>query len=75
MATNVEKMPVPYAAAAAEAYAVGVEPFSVAICDLDGVNGPDLAVANRKSDDVSVLLNQGEGTIAAPAAYAAEHAP
>ncbi|MCH8007162.1 MAG: right-handed parallel beta-helix repeat-containing protein, partial [Planctomycetes bacterium] len=36
--------------------------FSVAIGDLDGVNGPDLAVANQSSGDVSVLLNQGDGT-------------
>ncbi len=37
-------------------YAAGDEPLSVAIGDLDGVNGPDLAVANLFSDDVSVLL-------------------
>ena len=35
----------------------GDEPWSVAIGDLDGINGPDLAVANSSSDDVSVLLN------------------
>ena len=38
-------------------YAAGDGPGSVAIGDLDGVNGPDLAVANFFSDDVSVLLN------------------
>ncbi len=55
--------------AAAVAYAAGNAPRSVAIGDLDGVNGPDLAVANLFSDDVSVLLNQGDGTFAAAVAY------
>ena len=49
-------------------------PESVAIGDLDGVNGPDLAVA-KDSDDVSVLLNQGDGTFAAAVAYAAGDGP
>ncbi len=35
----------------------GDGPVSVAIGNLDGVNGPDLAVANFNSDDVSVLLS------------------
>ena len=64
--------------AAAVAYDVGDGPRSVAIGDLDGVNGPDLAVANwvgRNSDDVSVLLNQGDGTFAAAVAYAAGDEP
>ncbi len=56
--------------AAAVAYAAGDQPNSVAIGDLDGVNGPDLAVGNEFSD-VSVLLNQGDGTFAAAVAYAA----
>jgi hypothetical protein len=57
------------------AYAAANEPFSVAVEDLDGVNGPDLAVANVASDDVSVLLNQGDGTFAVPVAYAAGNEP
>ncbi|MEE8130481.1 MAG: hypothetical protein V3T48_09345, partial [Vicinamibacterales bacterium] len=44
--------------AAAVAYVAGNQPRSVAIGDLDGVNGPDLAVANLLSDDVSVRLNR-----------------
>ena len=32
-------------------------PVSLAIGDVDGVNGPDLAVANWWGNDVSVLLN------------------
>ncbi len=56
-------------------YDGGDGPHSVAIGDLDGVNGPDLAVANRFSDDVSVLLNQGDGTFAAAVAYDAGDGP
>ncbi|MHC4716036.1 MAG: FG-GAP-like repeat-containing protein [Planctomycetota bacterium] len=56
-------------------YAAGTEPRSVAVGDLDGANGPDLAVANRYSDDVSVLLNQGNGTFAAAVAYTAGDGP
>ncbi|NIQ20259.1 MAG: VCBS repeat-containing protein, partial [Gammaproteobacteria bacterium] len=43
--------------------------------DLDGVNGPDLAVANFVGDDVSVLLNQGDGTFAPAVAYEAGDFP
>ena len=42
--------------------------MSVAIGDLDGVNGPDLAVANF-ANHVSVLLNNGDGTFAPAVAY------
>ncbi len=56
--------------AAAVSYDAGASPFSVAIGDLDGVNGPDLAVVNINGGNVSVLLNQGDGTFAAAVAYA-----
>ncbi len=56
-------------------YGAGDGPQSVAIGDLDGVNGPDLAVANQNSDDVSVLLNQGHGTFAAAVANDAAMPP
>ncbi len=46
-------------------FPAGDGPVSVAIGDLDGVSGPDLAVVNASSGDVSVLLNQGDGTFAA----------
>jgi hypothetical protein len=36
---------------------------------------PDLAVANYGSDNVSVLLNLGNGTFAAPVNYAAGSSP
>ncbi|MHC4774947.1 MAG: FG-GAP repeat domain-containing protein, partial [Planctomycetota bacterium] len=79
------KDPMPYMGAAGRScthplfatapYAAGDQPIRVAVGDLDGVNGPDLAVANRYSDAVSVLLNQGDGTLAAPVTYAAGDGP
>jgi hypothetical protein len=47
----------------------------VAVGDLDGVNGPDLAVANELGDDVSVLLNDGAGNFAPAMSYPAGAAP
>ena len=38
-------------------FATGVEPYSVAIGDLDGDGKPDLAVGNLNSSNVSVLRN------------------
>ena len=46
--------------------AVGSEPYSVAVGDLDGDGTSDLAVANHGSNDVSVLLGDGAGGFSAP---------
>ncbi len=51
-------------------YAAGIEPLSVVVGDLDGVNGPDLAVGSFETDHVLVLLHNGDGTFAAAVAYA-----
>ena len=48
--------------AAAVNYGAGDGPSSVAIGDLNGDTHPDLAVANQYSDNVSVLLGNGDGT-------------
>jgi hypothetical protein len=46
---------------AASSYAVGDNPNSVAVADLDGDSAPDLVTANlSSSDDVTVLLNLPE---------------
>jgi len=67
--------------AAAVDYAVGVEPWSVAIDDLDGDQVPDLVLTTYGTypeyDDggVSVLLGLGDGTFAAAVHYAATGRP
>jgi predicted heme/steroid binding protein len=51
--------------ASAQNYAVEDDPLDVAIADLDGNNSPDLVNVNASSNDVSVLLNNGDGTFPA----------
>ena len=46
-------------------------PSSVAIGDLNGDDNPDLAVANAGSDNVSVLLGNGDGTFQSAVNYGA----
>lgn len=50
-------------------------PTSVALGDLDGDGHLDLAVADRDSNDVSVLLGLGGGRFAPPQNYAVGQAP
>ena len=48
---------------------VGSEPAAmVALGDVDGDGDEDIAVANEGSDDVRVLLGEGDGTLTVPAA-------
>jgi hypothetical protein len=46
--------------ASKEDFSTGSFPLSIAIRDLDGDGGPDLAVANYYSNTVSVLRNKGQ---------------
>src|SRR5262249_41489416 len=41
-------------------------PTAIAVGDLDGVNGPDIAVADSASGNVSVFLNTGNGSLFPP---------
>src|SRR5437763_1122029 len=61
--------------AAARAFAAGSAPESVAIGELNGDAAPDLVVANVGSDDVSVLLGNGDGTFAPAASVAVGSQP
>ena len=46
-------------------YPVGGAPGAVAVGDFNGDGKPDLAVANGKTGDVSILLNRGDGSFSA----------
>src|SRR5205814_1259652 len=52
--------------AAAQTFATGALPLSVAIGDLNGDGRPDLAVANLSSSTVSVLFNTTTAGAASP---------
>ena len=57
------------------AYDAGDGPRSVAIGDLDGDGVPDLVTANSHSDDVSVLIGNGNGTYASHVTYGVGNSP
>jgi hypothetical protein len=52
-------------------FPVGDSPGSIAVADLDGDTVSDLVTANAGSDDVSVLLGNGDGTFQAAVSFAA----
>ena len=56
-------------------YAAGDYPWSVFSIDLDGDGDNDLATANQNSDNVSILLNNGDGTFQSAVNYAAGDGP
>ena len=47
-----------FTAAAASPFAVGSEPVSLAVADFDGDGTPDIAIANYRSNNVTVLLGK-----------------
>ena len=51
--------------AAASDFGAGRVPVSVAVGDFNGDHSLDLAVANARSDNVSILLGSGTGSFAA----------
>ena len=61
--------------AARRDFGVGDGPWSVATADFDGDGIADLAVANRGTDDVSVLLGNGDGEFPAAVQYGAGDYP
>ena len=56
-------------------YPVGDAPGSLSLNDFDGDGMLDIAVANYLSNDLSILLNRGEGTFSEDARYAVGDAP
>ncbi|MEO7381684.1 MAG: VCBS repeat-containing protein [Paracoccaceae bacterium] len=57
--------------AAMVSYPVGIAPYSVAVADFNGDGKADLATGNPDSDNISVLLGNGNGTFAAATSFAA----
>ncbi len=57
-------------------FSVGEDnPVSVATADFDGDGYPDAATANRASDSVQIMLNDGLGGLTAGNTYTVGHAP
>ncbi len=52
-------------------FATHLAPISVAVADFNGDGNLDIAVANRSSNDISVLLGKGNGTFGTEVKYSA----
>jgi len=52
-------------------FAAHLAPISVAVADFNGDGNLDIAIANRSSNDVSVLLGKGNGTFNTQVKYSA----
>jgi len=57
------------------AYPVGTNPLSFVVADFNGDGKPDIAVANRGSGNVSILLGDGNGTFQAAVNFDAGAGP
>jgi serine/threonine protein kinase len=57
------------------AYPVGTSPYTVVAGDFNGDGKLDLAVSNIGSNDVSVLLGNGDGSFGKAVSYPAGHTP
>jgi len=61
--------------AAPTSYPVGTAPAAIAVGDFNGDGKADMAVANRGSGDVSILLGNGDGTFQAAVNFTAGNSP
>ena len=73
--TAFAQSPPPVSFFAAGTFGAGSDPLSVAVGDFNGDGKPDLAVANSGSNNVSVLLGNGDGTFQAAVNYGAGTEP
>ena len=60
---------------AAVNYPTGTEPYGTAVGDFNGDGKPDLVVANEGSNNVSVLLGNGDGSFKTAANFATDLGP
>ncbi|MBI3928508.1 MAG: VCBS repeat-containing protein [Armatimonadetes bacterium] len=67
--------PIPAQFAPAQNFAAGTVPFGLIAADFDGDGILDLAVTNNGSNDISILLGEGDGTFGAPTTFAVGTAP
>jgi hypothetical protein len=56
-------------------YGVGETPQTIAVADFNGDGAPDIASENTDSDDMSVLINNGDGTFGAANFYPCGNTP
>src|SRR5215472_129092 len=56
-------------------FGAGTNPYSVAVGDFNGDGKPDFAVANSGSNNVSVLLGNGDGSFQAAQNFGAGSGP
>ena len=61
--------------APAKTYPVGTSPSAVVVGDFNGDGKPDIAVANSGSNNVSILLGNGDGTFQPTANFDAGLSP
>src|SRR5260221_9411685 len=59
----------------APSYSTGRNPIAITVADFNGDGRPDLAVANNRDGNVSVLLGNADGTFQTAVNYGAGTAP
>jgi hypothetical protein len=64
-----------YSFAAAQSFAVGVDPWQTAVGDFNGDGKLDLVTANQYGNSVSVLLGNGDGTFQPAVSYGVGYNP
>ena len=71
---NTQKASAPYSSSSV-AYDTDYSPMGVGVGDLNGDGWPDVVTASETRDTISVLMNQGDGTLATRVDYPANQEP